>query len=320
MRYGWHVGNQPAGCLPRIRVRRALHTGDEYRVEGSRGSCPSDSDSRGIMEPPVSESAGQRPAAYTVADVMRQAATTVETQGHLAAAAYLMNHAGQSALVVVDDADRPTALITEADLLRAVAHGADTGRERISDWMNREPPTVGADTVVMAAMQVMVASGERHLPVVSDGRLVGIVAASDLMGAVVHSIRLCGAVVFVSDLAQSLSFYQPLLRYPITVGDADAALLTGPNGSQLYLRQAEEGSMRRNGLGVQWVGWTAGDAADLDRCSDLLKERGAYVNRDTSEGMMLLEGRDPDGLPVIIVYPGAENSPRHVIHNRIRQA
>jgi|SRR5262245_1249966 len=272
------------------------------------------------MQPPVSESAGQPPAAFTVADVMRPAATTVETQGHLAAAAYLMNHADQSALVVVDDTDRPTALITEADLLRAVARGADTGKERISDWLTREPPTVGPDTVVMAAMQVMVATGQRHLPVVADGRLVGIVAASDLMAAVAHSVRLCGAVVFVSDLAQSLSFYQPLLRYPIAVRDADAALLTGPNGSQLYLRQAGDGSTHQGGVGVQWVGWTAGDADDLDRCSELLKELGAYVNRDTSEGMTLVEGRDPDGLPVIIVYPGAENSPRHVIHNRVRQA
>jgi hypothetical protein len=55
--------------------------------------------------------------------------------------------------------------------------------------------------------------------------------------------------VFVSDLAQSLGFYQPLLRYHITVGDTDAALLTGPNGSQLYLRQAGEGPTRRDGSG-----------------------------------------------------------------------
>lgn len=272
------------------------------------------------MEPPGSEPAEQRPAAYTVADVMREAATTVETQGHLAAAAYLMNHADQSALVVIDDADRPIALITDADLLRAVAHGVDTEQERISDWMNREPPTVSADTVVMAAMQTMVATGKRHLPVVSDDRLVGIVAASDLMAAVVHSVRLCGAVVFVSDLARSLSFYQPLLSYPITVGDADAALLTGPNGSQLYLRQAGDRSIRQDDLGVQWVGWTAGDAHDLDRCSELLKERDAYVGRETSEGITLLEGHDPDGLPVIIVYPGAEHAPRHMIHDRIRRA
>jgi hypothetical protein len=97
-------------------------------------------------------------------------------------------------------------------------------------------------------------------------------------------------------------------------------LLTGPNGSQLYLRQAGDLSTRRDGFGVQWVGWTAGDADDLDRCSWVLKERDAYVGRETSEGITLLEGRDPDGLPVIIVYPGAEHAPRHLIHGRIRRA
>jgi len=271
------------------------------------------------MEPPASESAG-RPAAHTVEEVMRPAATTVETDGHLAAAAYLMSHAGQSALVVVDGADRPTALITETDLLRAVARGADTGRERISAWMNHEPPTVTPDTVVVAAMEIMAATGTRHLPVVSDDRLVGIVSMSDLLDAVVHSVRLCAAVVDVSDLARSLSFYRSLLRYPVTVHDADAALLTGPDGSQLYLRQARDHSTLRDGFGVQWVGWTAGDADDLDRCTELLKERGAYVGRETSEGITLLEGRDPDDLPIIVVYPGAEHLPRHMIHARIRRA
>jgi CBS domain-containing protein len=271
------------------------------------------------MEPVVSTSAGQ-PAPYIVADVMRPAASTVETEGHLAAAAYTMNSARQSALVVVDDAERPIALITEADLLRAVAHGADTGNERIWAWMNREPPTVSQDTLVMEALQIMVATGKRHLPVVSDDRLVGIVAMSDLMETVVHSMRLSAAVVFVSDLVRSLAFYQPLLRYPVTVGDESAALLTGPNGSQLYLRQLGNRPTARDGFGVQWVAWTAGDTSDLDRCGQLLKERGAWVGRGTSDGIQLLEGRDPDGLPVIIVYPGAERAPRHVIHDRIRRA
>jgi hypothetical protein len=52
----------------------------------------------------------------------------------------------------------------------------------------------------------------------------------------------------------------------------------------------------------------------------VLKERGAYLGRDISEGITLLEGRDPDGLPVMIVYPGAERAPCHVIHDRIRRA
>ena len=223
-------------------------------------------------------------------------------------------------MVVVDDEHRPIALITEADLMRAVAHGADTGQEHISDWMNHDPPTASSDTVVMEALQIMVATGKRHLPVVSDGRVMGIVGISDLMNAVVQNFRLAGAVVFVSDLARSLSFYQSLLQYPINVGDADAALLTGPNGSELYLRQAADRSMPRGGLGVQWVAWTAGDAQDLDRCSELLKERGTFVGRETSEGVTFVEGRDPDDLPVLIVYPGAERAPRHVIADRIRRA
>jgi hypothetical protein len=251
---------------------------------------------------------------------MRPAATTVETHGHLAAAAYLMNHADQSALVVVDDAGRPVAVITEGDLMRAVARGADTGQERISDWMDRDPPNVSANTVVMAALEIMVATGKRHLPVVSDGRLVGIVSMNDLMDAVVHSAKLDGAVVDVSDLARSLSFYQPLLRHPITARDASAAVLTGPNGSQLYLREVGDRSTRRDGYGVQWVAWTAGGLHDLDRCTDLLKERGAYVSRDTTKGITLLEGRDPDGLPVLLVYPGAEHASRDFIHARIHQA
>ena len=199
------------------------------------------------MNPGSSDSAVQRPVAYTVAEVMRPAATTVETHAHLAAAAYTMTHADQSALVVLDDAERPIALITDADLLRAVAHGADTGAERISDWMNRDPPTVSDDTLVMEALHTMVATGNRHLPVVSDGRLVGIVAMSDLMEGILHTARLAGAVVSVSDVARSLSFYRALLRYPITVDDGDAALLTGPNGSQLYLRQTGDGPMQRRG-------------------------------------------------------------------------
>jgi CBS domain-containing protein len=85
-------------------------------------------------------------------------------------------------------------LITEADVMRAVAHGADTGQEHILDWMNREPPTASPGTVVMEALQIMVSTGKLHLPV-SDGRLVGIDGISDLMDAVVHDFRLAAGTV-----------------------------------------------------------------------------------------------------------------------------
>ena len=146
------------------------------------------------MQPQVSERERQTNRGHTVASVMRPAATTVEAHGHLAAAAYVMNHANQSALVVVDQADRPVAIITEGDLMHAVAQGAETGRARIDQWMNRNPETVGPDTLVTEAAGIMVNTANRHLPVVSDDRVVGVVAISDIVDAIVHSVRLASAV------------------------------------------------------------------------------------------------------------------------------
>jgi CBS domain-containing protein len=270
------------------------------------------------MEPPASAPVGPNDATLTVAEVMRPAVTMVETTSHLAAAAYLMNRADQSALVVVDDAGRPVAIIAEADLMRAVAHGADTSQDRIAEWMNRDPRTVQPSTAMTEAARIMVDTGNRHLPVVSHDRVVGIVAIGDIVSAFEHSVRLASAVVFVSDLARSIGFYQPLLRYPVTVRDVGAALLTGPSGSQLYLREVGDSSIQRSdGVGVQVVSWTAGGRDDLDRCKEMLEERGAYVALDSSEGITLLEGRDPDGLPVIIAYPGPDKARRDMISPRI---
>jgi CBS domain-containing protein len=267
------------------------------------------------MGPLLSRPATQPPSGRAVGEVMRPAVTTVETGGHLAAAAYLMNHAGQSALVVVDLAGRPVAIITEADLLRAVAHGEDTGQAVIQEWMNRDPQTVRPDTTLTEAAQLMLDTATRHLPVVSDGQVVGIVAITDIVQALTRSVRLASVVVFVSDLIRSLGFYQPLLRYAVTVTDVGAALLAGPDGSQLCLYQT--GNIRRgagaDGVGVQWVAWTAGSPEDLDRCTELLKERGAFQRRDTSEGIAVLEGRDPDGLPVLISHPGPDQVPRRML-------
>jgi CBS domain-containing protein len=90
----------------------------------------------------------------------------IETHAHLAAAAYLMNHADQSALIVVDADDRPTAIITETDLLRAVAHGTDTGQALIVDWMNHDPETVRPETTITEAIEIMLGTARRHFPVV----------------------------------------------------------------------------------------------------------------------------------------------------------
>ena len=72
----------------------------------------------------------------TAADVMRSPLATVEQQGHVAAAAYLMKHAGVSALMVLDArTGQPVGIIMEADIAHAVADGKDVNSIRVYELM-----------------------------------------------------------------------------------------------------------------------------------------------------------------------------------------
>src|SRR5258708_8807662 len=93
----------------------------------------------------------QRPhAPPTAADVMRPALSTVKPDDHVAAAAYLMPHAGATALVVVDDAQprRPIGLITEADIARAVPERQHVHHVRLRHLMTTDPPPTTAPTTL----------------------------------------------------------------------------------------------------------------------------------------------------------------------------
>jgi CBS domain-containing protein len=130
-------------------------------------------------------SAQPQDAPATVADVMRPALTTVEANGHLAAAAYLMKHAGATALVVVDDeqAMRPVGLITDADIAEAVADAKDLNDIRVHDMMTTKLTVVSPATTIREAAGFMVAGHFRHLPVVGNAGLVGMLDIGDVCGA-----------------------------------------------------------------------------------------------------------------------------------------
>lgn len=131
----------------------------------------------------ASRGPGRRAALpWKVHQLMRPATTTVEGGAHLAAAAYLMKHRGDTALVVTtDDEDRrPIAVITDADISQAVADSRAPECTRISDLHLPDPVTVRDDTSADDATRLMLSRRVHHLPVLHDGRLVGMVELSDL--------------------------------------------------------------------------------------------------------------------------------------------
>lgn len=127
--------------------------------------------------------------AATVGEVMRRATTSVESGAHLAGAAYLMKRSGDSALVITtNEADpRPLAVLTDTDISQAVADGRNLEETRISDLPRRDPVLVEPGTDVVSAARTMLLHHIHHLPVVDNGRLVGIVDMSDVCAPLIGS-------------------------------------------------------------------------------------------------------------------------------------
>jgi CBS domain-containing protein len=112
----------------------------------------------------------------TVADLMIKDVLTVEPSDTIGEAAEKMNAANVGAVVVVEDMVRIIGIVTERDLLRAVASRARAAEARVRQWMTADPVTIEPDTSIEDAAEIMFTRNFRHLPVVKDGRPLGIVS------------------------------------------------------------------------------------------------------------------------------------------------
>ncbi|MGH8111952.1 MAG: CBS domain-containing protein [Rhodanobacteraceae bacterium] len=97
----------------------------------------------------------------------------------------LMAERGVGALVVLRG-DTLAGIVTERDYARKVILKGHSSRETpVSDIMSPAPTTVSPTTTVDECMRLCTDLRVRHLPVIEDGRLVGIVSIGDLVKAVI---------------------------------------------------------------------------------------------------------------------------------------
>ena len=82
--------------------------------------------------------------------------------------------------VVVADFGRLIGVLTERDIMKAVAARTHSSDARVREWMTADPITATADTDVEEAARTMLDNGFRHLPVVDGERAVGIVSIRDV--------------------------------------------------------------------------------------------------------------------------------------------
>ncbi len=116
-----------------------------------------------------------------VRDVMTEATITETPADKLRSAAERMWREQTGSLLIITDG-RLTGIITERDVLRAVALGADPDRATVDEAMTIDVFTVPPGMPLHVAAREMAARWIRHLPVVENGHVLGVVSMRDVTG------------------------------------------------------------------------------------------------------------------------------------------
>ncbi len=114
-----------------------------------------------------------------VRDYMSRDLLTVDSGLTLAEVAERMVEREVGAVLVLAG-ERLAGILTERDVLRAVARGI-RDEALVSEWMTSDPDTIEPDETTQHAATLMMHGGFRHLPVMEDGAVVGILSIRDLM-------------------------------------------------------------------------------------------------------------------------------------------
>jgi CBS domain-containing protein len=116
-----------------------------------------------------------------IAGLVSGKAEVIGSEATLVDAAVRMVDQSVDALAVVSGRE-VVGLFTQHDLTEAIADDADLD-DPVADWMSESPDTFPPDLSLDEAVAWLMETGYRHLPVMADGELLGIVGIRDLMWA-----------------------------------------------------------------------------------------------------------------------------------------
>ena len=118
--------------------------------------------------------------AKSVRDAMTDNPRSIGKSASVVEAAQLMRAEHIGSLPITDD-EKLVGMITDRDITtRVVADAADPGTTSVGDVYSRDLVSVEPDKDLEEALQLMARHQVRRLPVVENGRLVGIVAQADI--------------------------------------------------------------------------------------------------------------------------------------------
>ena len=115
---------------------------------------------------------------------------SIEPTATLAAATQLLSKHRIGAVVICGAGGRLAGILSERDIMRAISeHGAEALNMQVGQVMTRNVLTCSEDDSISDIMERMTAGKFRHLPVVTDGRLAGLVSIGDVVKQRVEEIE-----------------------------------------------------------------------------------------------------------------------------------
>jgi CBS domain-containing protein len=116
-----------------------------------------------------------------VRDIMTRPVITAYAELDILSAAKKMSSANVGSLIVVSGS-KPTGILTERDLVKKVlAQGTDPRSLKVAEVMSAPLVSIEPDASLREAAALMLHSGVKRLPVISQGKLVGIITDTDLV-------------------------------------------------------------------------------------------------------------------------------------------
>lgn len=115
----------------------------------------------------------------SIKSIMQSNPPSIETTASIGDAIRLMKQHGVGGLPILDHADRVWAIVTERDMLRIFE--SKISGAKIADLMTKNVVTANPRTTIFEAERTMVEKSFRRLPIISDGKIVGIVTAMDVV-------------------------------------------------------------------------------------------------------------------------------------------
>ena len=115
---------------------------------------------------------------------------SIEPTADLATAAKLLSKHRIGSVVILGAGERLVGILSERDIVRALSEqGAGALALPVGEVMTRDAATCGEDDTVASIMERMTAGKFRHMPVVANGRLVGLISIGDVVKLRVEEIE-----------------------------------------------------------------------------------------------------------------------------------